>query len=272
MAVAVWAALAGRPAAAGIAIGLGVLAKLFPVAILPAIAIPWLMPFDLRGMVRLGQGFLATVLVGLLPFVVIAGSEATFQFLGYNADRGLQVESTGGGLAMLVGLVSGTPVEMNFLFSSVNVDGPFATAWLGLLPVLTIGGFGLLAWLGWRRIRDEARLAGWVRPHVIVELATVALLLLLATSKVYSIQYAVWLVPLAALLRGRRYWLAAALVALTIPIHPLLYADLVKQDALPILVLNLRNGLLVALLAMGLWGIARPAADGATRALSRAPA
>ena len=78
-------------------------------------------------------------------------------------------------------------------------------------------------------------------------LATASLLVLLVTSKVYSIQYVVWLVPFAALLRGRQFWLAAAVVALTMPIHPLLYADLVKQEALPILVLNLRNALVVAL-------------------------
>lgn len=55
--------------------------------------------------------------------------------------------------------------------------------------------------------------------------------------------------PFVALLRGPQFWLGAAIVALTMPIHPLLYADLVKQEVLPILVLNLRNGLVVALTA-----------------------
>jgi hypothetical protein len=257
MAVAVWAALGGRPAAAGVALALGVLAKLFPVAVLPAIALPWLVPLDIRGLTRLGQGFAATLVAGLLPFVAIAGSEATFQFLRYNADRGLQIESTGGGLAVLGGLLTGQKVDMDFRFSSVNVDGTFATAWLALLPVLTIAGFGLVAWLGWRRIRAEAAMSGRVHPSTVVELATVSLLLLLATSKVYSIQYVVWLVPLAALLGGWRFWLAAALVALTMPIHPLLYEGLVKQEALPILVLNARNALLVSLLAWMLRDLAR---------------
>ena len=42
-------------------------------------------------------------------------------------------------------------------------------------------------------------------------------------------------------------------------IHPLLYKELVNQAALPILVLNLRNALLVALLAWVAWDV-RPAA------------
>jgi hypothetical protein len=243
-----------------------VLAKLFPVAILPAIAVPWLVPLDARGLVRLGQGFVATLLAGLLPFVALAGGEATLQFLRYNAERGLQVESVGGGLAVLLGLFAGRPVDMDFRFSSVNVDGAFADLWLALLPVLTIAGFGLVAWLGWRRVRIEAAVLGQVRARTVVELATVSLLMLLATSKVYSIQYAVWLVPLAALLGGRRFWLAAAVVALTMPIHPLLYEGLVNQEALPILVLNLRNALLVALLAWMLSDLARHPSRGGRRA------
>jgi hypothetical protein len=267
MAVAVWAALSGRPGAAGVALGLGVLGKLFPIAILPAIAVPWLVPFDVRGLVRLGQGLVGTLLAGLLPFVAVAGSQATFQFLRYNTDRGLQVESIGGGLAVFVGLLRGQPVQMDFGFSSVNVDGDFASAWLGVLPILTIVGFGLVAWLGWRRIRAEAALPTGIRPSTVVALATVSLLMLLATSKVYSIQYVVWLVPFAALLGGLRFWLggqfwlAAALVALTIPIHPLLYADLVKQAALPILVLNVRNALLITLLAWLLWDLRAARSD-----------
>ncbi len=264
MAIAVWAALGGRPAAAGFALGLGVLAKLFPVAILPALAIPWLLPFEPRGLFRMGAALGATIALGLAPFLALAGSESTLQFLRYNSDRGLQVESIGGGLAVLGGMLAGDPVDMNFRFSSVNVEGSLASAWLALLPALSVVGFGTIAWLGWQRIRAETETGGAsgdgaVRPRTVVELATLCLLMLLATSKVFSIQYVVWLVPLAALLGGRRFWLAAALVALTIPIHPVLYEGLVNQEALPILVLNARNALLVGLLTWMLWRVARPA-------------
>jgi hypothetical protein len=256
MAVAIWASLDGRPGAAGLALGLGVLAKLFPVAILPALAIPWLVPFDSRGLRRLGLAFGATVVLGLAPFVVLAGPNA-FQFLGYNAARGLEVETIGGGLAVLGGLVTGRHIELDFDFSSVNANGPIADAWLALLPLLTLLGFGLLAWLGWRRIRAEWKDLGDVRPSTIVTLATISILVLLATAKVYSIQYVVWLIPLVALLGGRQFWLAAAIVSLSIPIHPLLFASLVNQEPLPILVLNLRNALLVGLLAWLLQDLAR---------------
>jgi hypothetical protein len=82
-----------------------------------------------------------------------------------------------------------------------------------------------------------------------VTLTFASVLVLLVTSKVFSIQYVVWIVPFAALLRGGKFWLAVAIVALTMPIHPLLYGELVKQQALPILILNLRNGLFLVLTA-----------------------
>jgi hypothetical protein len=251
-AIAVWAALERRPAVVGLALGLGVLAKLYPVALLPALAAPWLVPLDLGRLTRLGATFGLTVLLGLLPFVVLAG-DATFGFMGYQVGRGLQIESIGGGLAVLAGLLGGEAPRLSFGYSAVQVEGPLARALLGVLPVLTVAGFGLLAWIGWRRVRDEAVDDGpgetGVRPETVVTLAFASLLLLLVTSKVYSIQYVVWIVPFIALLRGRRFWLGAAIVALTMPIHPVLYADLVDQEALPILVLNLRNALVVALAA-----------------------
>lgn len=254
--VALWAALAGRPGVAGFAIGLGVLAKLYPLAIVPALAIPWLLPLQLPRLIRFGAVAALTVVVGMLPFVTLAGDDA-FRFLAYQSERGLQVESIGGGLAVLGGLIGGTPVPMSYGFSAVQVEGGFAASWLAALPVLTLLGFSLLGLLGWRRIRADRLAFGAVPAHTVVAVATAAVLVLLATSKVFSIQYVVWIVPFAALLRGRQYWIAAALVALTMPIHPVFYGELVDQHPLPILILNLRNGLLLVLLGFVLWGLAR---------------
>jgi Glycosyltransferase family 87 len=255
--VALWATLEGRPGYAGAAIGLGIVAKLFPLVVVPVLVVPWLVPLDLRRLARFGWGAAGAVGIVMVPFLIIAGPEA-LAFLRYQAERGVQIESVGGGLAVLAGLITGRPVEQTYTFSAVQVEGPFAIAWLAMLPIATAIGFGLLGVLGWRRIRSEVR-AGGIEPRTVVMLAFAAVLVLLVTSKVFSIQYVVWIVPFAALLRGWQFWLAAALVALTIPIHPLLYEDLVNQAALPILVLNLRNALLVALLGWVLWDVARPA-------------
>ena len=255
--VALWASLAGRPALAGVAIAAGILAKLYPLALVPALAVPWLMPIDTKRLNRYGGAIAITLVAGVLPFVALAGPSA-FVFVAYQALRGLQIESIGGALVLLDGLVRGERLELIAPFSAAEVTGPLTEAWLATLPLLTLVGFGVLAWVGWRRITAERLAFGGVTTDTVIALATASLLVLVITSKVFSIQYVVWLVPFAALLPGRKFWLAALIVGLTMPIHPILYADLVDQQALPILILNLRNVLVVALTC---WVIAdlRPA-------------
>jgi Glycosyltransferase family 87 len=256
VALAVWATIAGRATLAGFALALGVLAKLYPIAVLPALAARWLVPFDGHRVLRLALAVAGTVLVGLLPFVALAGASA-FDFLGYQVGRGLQIESIGGGIAILTGLLSGRVLELSYGYSAVQVEGQPADLILAILPLLTVIGFGVLAWLGWRRVRSEAGAGDRVRASTVVSLAGASMLVLLVTSKVYSIQYVVWLLPFAALLPRRQFLLALAIVSLTMPIHPLLYADLVRQIALPIIVLNTRNALLVALACWVLWDLAK---------------
>src|SRR6185369_14725785 len=208
-------------------LALGVLAKLYPVAVLPALAAPWLIPFDVRRLARLCAAFGLALGAGLLPFVALAGRRAV-EFFDYQVGHGIQIESVGGGITVLVGLVTGTPAGMSFDNARVQVEGATATSWLALVPALTIVGFAVLGWLGWRRIRAESATdAGGLRANTVVTLAGALVLMVLVTSKVYSIQYVVWLVPFMALLRGRAFWLAAAITALTIPIHPLLYSALI---------------------------------------------
>lgn len=255
--VALWASLTNRPVVAGMAIAAAILAKLYPLALVPALAIPWLMPFDLRRLSRYGAAILFTVLVGLLPFVVLAGPNA-FGFLAFQALRGLHIESVGGGLVLLDGLARGHLVELMSPFNAVEVFGPLASAWLAWLPLLTLLAFAVVGWVGWRRIRAERDAFDAVAPSTVIALATASLLVLLVTSKVYSIQYVVWLLPFAALLSGPKFWLAAVIVGLTMPIHPVLYLDLVAQEPLPILVLNLRN-VLVAVLTCWVIADLRPA-------------
>jgi hypothetical protein len=131
------------------------------------------------------------------------------------------------------------------------------TVGLVMLPLGLVAGSNAVGFLTYQAVRREVAAQGAVSPAMIVTLAAAAVLMLIATNKVFSIQYVVWIVPFVALLRGGRFWLALAVIGLTMPIHPLLYEGLVGQRALSILVLNLRNALFVALLAWTLWDIAR---------------
>jgi hypothetical protein len=244
--VALWMALMGRPVPAGVAIGVGVLAKLFPIAIAPALAVAWLAPRSFTKLLRFGEAVLGGITLGMVPFIALAGLDALI-FIAYQTERGLQIESVGGALVLLGGLLAGQPIPLIAPFSAHEVTGGFAEALLATLPLVTAAAFGVLAWIGWRRVQWESGRSGGVEPATLVTIATASMLLLVVTSKVFSIQYAVWLVPFLALLPRRRFVLGLGALSLTMPIHPILYDALVRQEALPVLVLNLRNTLLVVL-------------------------
>jgi len=257
LAIAVWATLANRPTLAGVALGLGVLAKLYPIAAAPALALAWFALRDDGRLIRFGVATLATIALGIVPFLLVAGKD-TLTFLAYQTLRGLQIESVGGGLVILVGLLRGSPIPTSAPYKAIEVMGSGARTWLAVLPLVTIVAFSILAWFGWQRARAEVRADGAVAPATVVRIAAAAVLVLLVTNKVFSIQYVVWLIPFAVLLSRRQFWLAAAIVAMTIPIHPLLYDRLIAQEALPVVILNVRNALVVALMVWLFADLARP--------------
>jgi hypothetical protein len=246
-ALAVWWSLADRPVAAGLALGLGVLAKLFPAVLGPALLVSWLLPPRPARLARFGIAVSLTVALGMLPFALLAGDGA-FAFLGYEGARGLQLESVASGLVLLAGLLQGRPVELVSNYGSMNINPGAGAAWLAVLPVLTVALLLGLAWLGWSRIRAEVRDEG--RPHVrtIVRLAALSLLALLVTSKVFSVQYIVWLLPFGALLSTGQFAVVAVIALLSTGIHPIAYEQLIAQEPWAVLLLDARNALVVGLL------------------------
>ena len=247
-ALAILAALQGRAALAGAAVGLGALAKIYPLALVPALAAMWLVPVYGRRLARFGAGLGATISIGLLPILVLAGDQA-WSFVTYQAERGLQLETVPAGLILLAGAWSGGHVALTFDHNAVHVAGNAAELYLTVQPWLSLICFAALAALSLTLYRRELRFMGSVQPRTIIAISIAFILLLLVTNKVFSVQYTVWLLPLVAFLPRAQFWLAAVIGALSIGIHPLLYKLLIAQDAAVIGLLNVRNGLVVALLA-----------------------
>ncbi len=93
--------------------------------------------------------------------------------------------------------------------------------------------------------------------------ATVAVLVaLLVGSKVFSIQYIVWFLPLVPLLPVPQRWLAVAIAACSTLVYPIGYSGLWQLDPAMIVVLDIRNALLIAFLAWILLDLARRRASG----------
>jgi hypothetical protein len=224
-----------RPVLGGVLAGVGAMLKVWPV--LTVIGAP-------RG--RRTRDAVAAVAASALAlgFLFATTMNGAFSFLGFQENRGVEVESLGAlpfEAARLLGW-HGT-AAMNY--GSVELLGPGVALVGRLMVALSVGAFGWL--LLWRaRARRWTAATPW-------DAALTALLLFVVTSRVISPQYLVWLVGLAAVcLTSRRTtqrpvaWLLLAACAFTYLEFPLLFADVMHFRLLGSLALVLRNLLLLA--------------------------
>ncbi|MFC9112394.1 glycosyltransferase 87 family protein [Streptomyces sp. NPDC057092] len=232
-AVAVAALLAaGRhPRLAGALVAFGALLKVWPALLLLA--------------VRRRGAWVSAAVTG----VVVAGLFAllmpgAFAFLGFQRDRGTEVESLGA-LVFHVARHHGWDGEVLLNYGSVEFLGPYVS-WVSTGALFLSGA--ALAWLVLWRL-----LATRFEPHTTADAAFTAVLMFTVTSRVISPQYMVWLVGAAAAclcFRESRMGRPAALVLVACPVtvleFPVYFGNVVASDGLGITLLVLRNGLLVA--------------------------
>ena len=240
-------AIGGRPALAGALLGVGMAAKVFPVVLMPVLALLYLATRQWPAMGRLVAGFVVAASAAWLPIVALAPGEA-FSFVQWQQERPIQIESIQGGFHLLLGMLFETGVGIIQNFGSVNVLFPGTDQGLGGQSVIVVSALLLVLGLVFLRFRRDAA-DGSPEPGTIVAAAAAVLLTLLVTNKVFSPQYVIWLIPFAALLtRGQAYLVAAASLVTSV-IFPLNYEQLIAQEPWPIVLVNIRNGLVVAVLA-----------------------
>ncbi|MFF2011377.1 glycosyltransferase 87 family protein [Streptomyces sp. NPDC058195] len=257
-AVAVAALLAGvrHPRVLGALAAVGGLLKVWPALLLAGTA---------RGrQTRLAWGAAAVTAAGLLAGCVLAMPGA-LAFLGFQRDRGTEIESLGG-LVFHVARQFGWSGRIELHYGSMEFLGPRVP----LVSTLALG-LSVLA-LGWLLLwRLRARDFTLSTP---ADAAFTAVLLFTTTSRVISPQYMLWLVGLAAVclvFRGGRMALPAVLVlaatGVTQAEFPLGFVHVVSSDATGVTLMFLRNGLLVAatlIACQRLWRRTVPRAADAT--------
>lgn len=227
------------PVRSGALAGLGALVKGWPVLVL--LALP--RARTIRGAVA----FLTTVVLTLA--VTAVWFDDVLSFLANQASRGLQVESTGALGYWLAGLVSG-PVDYGLDYGSMQIR----TAHAGTVgTVLTVLGVAIVAVIAWWRLRGRLEA---VAPADVVLVAVIASV---ATSRVYSPQFNVWLIGLAAVAtistRTRLRPVALILVGVSVctqVVYPLFPSQLTDGVWWMIGIQAVRIGGLLVGLALGL--------------------
>jgi len=180
-----------RQRGGGMLLGLAVLAKVWPIVLVPG--------WWIRGRPRAVAWSLAAVAMGSLAWLAFSGAGGFVQVATFRGTPGWQVESTVGVLLWI--FRRGTLYVAGNTFRIGAVPG-WATILMGALLVAAVGG----TW--WRARRDPDDAFGTP--------ALAAVAALMVFSPVLSYPYPVWLLPFAALCRRRvPTALAVTAVALT---------------------------------------------------------
>lgn len=193
-----------------IALAFGVLLKLYPMLLFPVLFIAeqqaekrLTIPAESRGLKVAFRSLWSMLrsatrwhwknsLIFLGVLVGVTGIFALLNFQGalvdqfrYFAERPMQVEATGSALLWLATAV-GYPLHIVFSYGSLNMVSNLAGVVTLGCEVLFLAGYVYTLWIHWRGKLDVAQ-------------GSIAVLLLfVATGKVFSPQYLIWLVPLLA--------------------------------------------------------------------------
>ena len=240
-------------AAFGLLVGLGTLVKVWPVLLLAGIA------RGRRGRVALVAAA-TTVLLGTLLF--LATMPGALSFLTAQQDRGIEFEALPALPFQLLRHLGWTG-HVGVHEGSTEFLGPGVGSVALVGELLSVAALGWLLW--WARRSDRGA------ETVLPDAAFTAVLLFVATSRVLSPQYLVWLVGLAAVCLVRpatSQRLPALLVLLACPltmaVFPFMGRALVHGSVPAALLLTLRDLLIGAaalLAARRLWTATRPAPE-----------
>jgi hypothetical protein len=237
--------MSARPVASGALAATGAWLKVWPVLVLAA-----LRRRDLpRGVV--GALVASALIVGVLVITTID----PLSFLGGQRDRGLQIESLAA-WPFLVARLVGAPVEVVYRYGAHEIEASAVDCVALGVVVLTLILLGVVAVQRLRGVLDEVSGAD-------VALATV--LFTVATSRVFSGQYFIWLLALAAVTLGdpasRMRRTTALLIAAGLAtqlVYPWLYSALLDGSPVAVAVQTVRVGLTLAATVFALGVILRP--------------
>lgn len=244
--------LAGtRPAASGALAATGAWLKAWPILVLAGVR--------RRDLPRAALGVVAASAV--IVTALLAGTQQPFGFLTGQAQRGLQIESAAA-LPFLLARALGADVAVVYQYGAHEV---VATG----VPLVARGC--LLATLVLLGVVAVQRLRGALEHHVAADVALAAVLVTVVTSRVFSTQYFIWLLALAAACLGspgtrmrRGVTLVVASGAASQLVYPWLYSALLEGAAWALLVQSVRIVLAVAaaVVALGVLLSDRPVRTG----------
>jgi uncharacterized membrane protein len=251
-AVALLAYAVRRPGWSGMMLGLGFAAKVYPLFLVPVFAAAQLFERRWRDLTVLAVAAGGTILLVFGEVFLRVGSRE-FYFLIYQRNRGVEVESITGGIAMLAGALGLSPTKVSFDFGSDQVSSPLLTAIATPNAVFEALVVVVLVAAAVYSFRRDVRATGRVQALTLVQYSLATVLVGILANKVLSPQYIVWLLPFAPLMSARKSLFFLVITVLTLLEYPFNFDNFVHLQVPAALLVNLRNVLLVAYFAWVVW-------------------
>jgi hypothetical protein len=175
-------------------LGLGIAAKVYPVALLPIfVAFVWKRESRRRALVDLGIAA-GVVAACVFPFLALS-PHGVWESSLRQTSRPLQIETLGAGFLLALHQAAGLGITMVSSHGSQNLAGRFPDALAVVEAVVEVVAIvGIWVWFA-RGEADRGRL---------FRACAAAVCAFIVFGKVLSPQFLIWLVPLVALVRGRR--------------------------------------------------------------------
>jgi hypothetical protein len=232
--------IAGRVRLSGGVLALATLAKIYPAVLLPLALLYTGRREGRDPAYRLLAAYAVVMVAVLAPLAAVGAGGLRFTLL-QQLGRPLQLESVASSLLLVADQLHLYQPHVIFTDSSFNLGGRLPEV-LGTLFSLVGLGVLCLLWIAFQRgPRDASSL---------VTAAAAAVAVFVASGRVLSPQYLIWLIPLVPLVRGRTMLKASILLLVTLGITQVWsqggYMDLI--DLKPVVwLLFVRNVLLVTL-------------------------
>lgn len=220
----------GRDGAAGALLALAVLSKLWPVVLLPALFID--------GRRRAVVWATALMSIGTIAWMAVTTLDAPRQVLTFRGATGWGVDSTVG---TILWIVTRGPVALESGSQRIGAVPGWAQPLMILVLLVALG----VVWLHASRRRTD--------PLGVPALGAIGSLLVM--SPLFSLQYAIWLTPFAAIATGEDHgrpllWLVAG-VSVTSAVLFALYEKEAANLVSPFMVLRIALVATLAFWAMG---------------------
>lgn len=202
--LAIWAFISGKNTLAWVFLALGTMIKIFPIVIVPILALYLLRRNDLRNIFKGGLAFAATLIIVSIPCMCISFDRFVDSFT-YHSERGLQVESTYSSILLLGHNWGISSIETDLIAESgsweiISSTADFLARFSPLIVLFSLAlVYGVYARREWMdRSLDEREFHSRLITFSILAIAAFML-----ANKVFSPQYIIWLFPLVPLISGR---------------------------------------------------------------------